>query len=92
MKTTIRPSADLRNHYNEIAKECRENRTHCILTKNGRGDTVIMGIQDYNQMTAELELLRNLADAEEDVLSGRVSPIKETFDSIRENLTSRSGK
>ena len=51
-----------------------------------------MGIQDYNQMTAELELLRNLADAEDDVISGRVSPIKETFDSIRENLISRSGK
>ena len=47
---------------------------------------------NHNQMTAELELLRNLADAEENVISGRVSPIKETFDSIRENLIARSGK
>lgn len=89
METIIRPSTDLRNHYNEISRECRENRTHCILTKNGRGDTVVLGLQDYNQMMAELELLRNLADAEEDVRNGRVAPIQETFDSIQQALTAR---
>ncbi|MDY2946118.1 MAG: type II toxin-antitoxin system Phd/YefM family antitoxin, partial [Lachnospiraceae bacterium] len=26
LKESIRPSADLRNHYNEISKQCRENR------------------------------------------------------------------
>ncbi len=25
LKETIRPSADLRNHYNEVSKQCREN-------------------------------------------------------------------
>ena len=26
MQETIRPSADLRNHYNEISKQCREGK------------------------------------------------------------------
>ena len=34
----IRPSADLRNHYNEISKQCRENNEAIIITVNGRGD------------------------------------------------------
>lgn len=55
-------------------------------SKNGRGDTVVLGLPDYNQMMAELELLQNLADAEEDVRNGRVAPIQETFDSIRQAL------
>ena len=26
LQETIRPSADLRNHYNEISKQCKENK------------------------------------------------------------------
>ncbi len=89
MDAIIRPSSDLRNHYNEISKECHENRTPVIITVNGRGDTAVMGLQDYYQMKAELELLRTLAEAEEDVANGRVAPMQDTFDDIREMLMKR---
>lgn len=89
METIVRPSADLRNHYNEISQECREKRTPIIITKNGKGDTVVMGLQDYNQMTAELELLRTLAEAEEDVINARVAPVQQMFDDIRKDLLMR---
>lgn len=89
MEANIRPSADLRNHYNEISKQCHETRKPVIITKNGRGDTVVMGFQDYKQLTAELELLRTLAEAHDDVEQGRVAPINETFDAIRKALLSR---
>ncbi len=89
METVIRPSSDLRNHYSEISKQCREERTPVIITVNGRGDTAVLGLQDYYQMKSELELLRNLADAEEDVKQGRVAPIQDTFDDIRKSLLVR---
>lgn len=89
MDAIIRPSSDLRNHYSEISKECHENRTPVIITVNGRGDTAVMGLQDYYQMRSELELLRTLAEAEEDVVNGRVSPMQETFDDIRRSLLER---
>lgn len=82
----IRPSADLRNHYSEISKACRESRQPVYITVNGRGDTVLLGLAEYEQMKAELELLRVLAEAEEDVRAGRVAPIEETFDEIRQAL------
>lgn len=85
----IRPSSDLRNHYNEISRQCREERTPVIITVNGRGDTAIMGLQDYYQMKAELELLRTLADAENDVAEGRIAPMQNTFDDIRQSLVER---
>lgn len=43
MEAAIRPSADLRNHYNEISKQCKESRDAVIITVNGRGNTAIMG-------------------------------------------------
>lgn len=92
MQTIIRPSADLRNHYSEISKQCREERTPVIITVNGRGDTAVLGLQDYYQMQAELELLRTLSDADEDVRNGRTAPIKNTFDDIRKALLSRENR
>ena len=91
MELNIRPSADLRNHYNEISKQCHETRMPVIITKNGRGDTAVIGLQEYKQMTSELELLRTLAEAEEDVKYGRVEPLQKTFDDIRSTLLSREG-
>ena len=82
MDAIIRPSSDLRNHYSEISKECHENRTPVIITVNGRGDTAVMGLQDYYQMKSELELLRTLAEAEEDVANRRLEPVQNTFDDI----------
>ncbi|MDE5596517.1 MAG: type II toxin-antitoxin system Phd/YefM family antitoxin [Lachnospiraceae bacterium] len=89
MDAIIRPSADLRNHYNEISKQCREERTPVIITVNGRGDTAVLGLQDYYQMKSELGLLRNLAEAEDDIREGRVAPMQKTFDDIRAVLMAR---
>jgi len=85
----IRPSSDLRNHYNEISKQCREEQTPVIITVNGRGDTAIMGLQSYNQMKSELELLRTLAEAEDDYANGRIGKMQDSFDSIRNALLER---
>lgn len=89
MGLVIRPSADLRNHYNEISKQCKESRDAVIITVNGRGDTAVLGLQDYHQMKSELELLRTLAEAEDDVKNGRVAPMQNSFDDLRTSLLER---
>lgn len=85
----IRPSADLRNHYSELSKACRESRQPVYITVNGHGDTVLLGLAEYEQMRAELELLRTLSEAEEDVRTGRIAPIEDSFDGIRAALLAR---
>lgn len=83
---TIRPSADLRNHYSEISKQCREEKEIVIITVNGRGDTVSLSYEEYRRMKARLELLETLAESEEDVKHGRVSSVKDTFYDLRKDL------
>ena len=90
MEEMIRPSADLRNHYAEISRTCRQTRQPVVITVNGRGDTAVLSLQDYRQMQAELELLRALADSEADVAAGRVAPMKDTFRDLRARLTERN--
>ena len=86
IKETIRPAADLRNHYNEISKQCREDKEAVIITVNGRGDTVSLSYEEYKNMKSRIELLEILAEAEGDVKNGRVAPMSETFDDLRAML------
>ena len=86
LKETIRPSADLRNHYSEISKQCREDKEAVIITVNGRGDTVSLSYEEYKNMKSRIELLEILAEAEDDVKNGRVAPMSETFDDLRAML------
>ena len=92
MDSIIRPSADLRTHYNEISKQCKESRDAVIITVNGRGDTAVLGLQDYYQMKSELELLRVLSEAENDVKNGQISIMQDSFDDLRGVLTERKYK
>ena len=86
LQETIRPSADLRNHYNEISKQCREKNEAVIITVNGRGDTVTMSYEDYKNMKSRIELLEILAEADEDVRNERVAPMEDTFNNLRSIL------
>ena len=86
LQELIRPSADLRNHYSEISRQCRENNEIVIITVNGRGDTVSMGYEEYKRMKARLELLELLAEADNDVKEGRVALIQQTFEDLRNIL------
>ena len=86
-RESIRPSADLRNHYNEISRQCRENKEAVVITVNGRGDTVSIAYEEYRRMKARIELLEILEESDEDVKFGRVAPVRDTFDDIRKMLT-----
>ena len=62
----IRPSAAIRQNYNEIADLCRETAEPIFLTKNGEGDLVVMDIETYNRREKMLKLREELLSVEED--------------------------
>ena len=46
----IRPSADLRNNYNEISRICHETKEPVYITKNGANDLVILSDETYESI------------------------------------------
>ncbi len=66
----IRPSAAIRQNYNEIAEQCRKTAEPVFLTKNGEGDLVVMDIGTYNRREKMLKLREELLAVEEDRLRG----------------------
>ena len=67
----IRPSAAIRQNYNEIADLCRKSKEPVYLTKNGEGDLVIMDIESFTRREKMLKLRENLLAVEEDQAMGR---------------------
>ena len=86
LQESIRPSADLRNHYNDISKQCKENKEAVIITVNGRGDTVTLSYEEYKNKKERIELIEILAEEEDEVKNNRVAPINETFNDLRKML------
>ncbi len=67
----IEPSAAIRKNYNEISKMCKKSGEPVYLTKNGKGDLVVMGIEAFARRESMLRLRENLVYVEEERLSGK---------------------
>lgn len=67
----IRPSAAIRQNYNEIAELCRKSAAPVYLTKNGEGDLVVMDIDSFIRREKMLQLRETLLAVEEDRAMGR---------------------
>ena len=66
----IKPSAAIRQNYNDIAELCKMTGEPVYLTKNGEGDLVVMSIEAFEQREETLKLRAKLEAAEASRLSG----------------------
>ena len=66
----IKPSAAIRQNYNEIAALCKSTGEPVYLTKNGEGDLVVMDIEAFSRREKMLKLREELLLVEEARLRG----------------------
>ena len=48
-KTIVRPSRDLRNNYADVVKAIKQDDKHVIITNNGVGELVLIGMDEYEE-------------------------------------------
>ena len=66
----IKPSAAIRQNYNEISELCKTSKEPVYLTKNGEGDLVVMDIEAFARREKMLKLREELISVEEARLNG----------------------
>ncbi len=84
----IKPSAAIRQGYNEIAELCRSTREPVYLTKNGEGDLVVMDMETFSRREKMLQLRENLLAVEEDRAAGRAGCTVDELDSYLDDIIS----
>ena len=86
----IRPSAAIRQNYNEIAELCKKTSEPVFLTKNGEGDLVVMDLETYNRREKMLMLREELLAVEEDRIAGRNGCTLDELDDYLEQIISEA--
>jgi len=82
----IKPSASIRQNYNEIAALCKSTGEPVFLTKNGEGDLVVMDINTFTRREKMLKLREELLAVEENRLAGRAGVTPDELDSYLEGI------
>ena len=81
---TIRPSADLRNKYNEISELCHRYEEPVFITKNGQGDLAVMSIETFEKLSGREELIRLLEEGMKDEDKGK--EMNKVLDGLRKMI------
>lgn len=79
----IRPSADLRNSYNEISDFCHRYSEPVFITKNGKGDLAVLSIEAYEALCGRFELYGLLNAGLESEKAGEVRPLSDVIASLK---------
>ena len=90
-RLSIRPSKDLRTHYAQISAEAKKNPV--AITVNGREDTVILEHNQFMEqqrliedLESRLRVYEHLAQAADNIKTGRIQPAQEAFADIMDEL------
>jgi len=82
----IKPSASIRQNYNEIADLCKSTGEPVFLTKNGEGDLVVLDIETFTRREKMLRLREELLAVEEDRIAGRAGSTPDELGSYLESI------
>lgn len=89
----IRPSAAIRQNYNDISKLCKQTGEPVYLTRNGEGDLVVMDIEAFDRREKMLALREKLLQVEEARVAGNkgisVDELEERLGKINEGVRNR---
>ena len=88
----IKPSANIRQNYNEIAELCKKTGEPVYLTKNGEGDLVVMDINAFSRREKMLKLREELVSVEEERLADGVDFSIEELENSLDNILNEVSK
>jgi prevent-host-death family protein len=69
--SNIIPVSDLRQDAAKLLKQLKKNDVPLIITQRGRATAVIIGVEAYEKLEHEKELLRLLAKGDREIEAGR---------------------
>jgi antitoxin YefM len=83
----IVPLSEFRSNTASIVQHIQRDEATVILTQNGKAAAAIMGIAEYQRLTAELTELRSMVNGLADALQGKTV----THKTVKQNLKKARG-
>jgi antitoxin YefM len=67
----VRPLSEVRAQIAAVVEQVQDTRRPVILTQRGRSAAVLLDVETYEELLEELELLRDIRAAEEEIAAGK---------------------
>jgi antitoxin YefM len=84
--TDVLPVTEFRAKTSQLLAKLRSDRRPMVLTQNGRSAAIVMDITAYEEMLDQIELLRDIRVAEEQIARGEAIPHDEAIAALRARL------
>jgi prevent-host-death family protein len=85
----VKPISWLKSNAAEALQTLAESREPLVITQNGEARAVIQDLQSYEETQETLALLKVLALGNRDIEQGRVSPVAEVVERVRDRRNSQ---
>jgi antitoxin YefM len=82
--TDVRPVTEFRANTSAMIEQMHSSRRPLILTQHGRSAAVLLDPEVYEDLIAEVELLRDLSISEAQIASGQVISHEDVIRRMRE--------
>lgn len=82
----VQPLSDFRANVASFVDQVRETRRPLVLTQHGRSAAVLLGVEHYEELVEELELLRDVVRAEGQLDSNEGLSDEEAAERLRKYL------
>lgn len=79
IKEDIRPISYIKANAAEILEQVNETRRPVYVTQNGEPKAVLLDTESYEKMRKAIGLLKLLAQGEQDIVRGEITPQDEFF-------------
>ncbi len=70
----IKPLSEFRANAAALVERVRESRRPLVLTQRGHSTAVVLGAAEYERLMEEIEILRDVRQAEQQLEAGRGIP------------------
>ncbi|MCA0444676.1 MAG: type II toxin-antitoxin system Phd/YefM family antitoxin [Bacteroidetes bacterium] len=80
----IKPISYLKAHAAELIRTLGENGESIVITQNGEAKAVLQDIRSWEQNQETMALLKILAIGNQEIAAGKVIPLEQSLQSIRE--------
>lgn len=88
--THVQPISYLKAHAAQVLSQLAQERAPMVITQNGEAKAVLQDVVSYEETQETLALLKILAMGNQEVESGRVTPVGEAAARLRARRVAQS--
>ena len=84
LSKAVKPVSYIKSHASEVMRDLEATGEAVVVTLNGEAKAVIQDIRQYERTQESLAMLKILALGRKEIEEGKVQPMDEVFNEVRE--------